>query len=137
MEKPRWAWHNLGMKRQKRNEEILAKMQEVRDTSIAGLRRLGISDEEVQRLFPEAQAHEAPITKAPKRPRDLNQCAKRMLDIATGEASDREPTPQERGVDPAASAMGKRGGPARAASMTPERRAEIAKKAAAKRWHKG
>jgi hypothetical protein len=76
------------------------------------------------------------MTKAPKRPRDLNQWAKRMVDIATGEVSDREPTPEERGVDPAASAMGKKGGPARSASMTPERRAEIAKKAAKARWSK-
>lgn len=72
--------------------------------------------------------------KHPKRPRDLNQWAKRMVDIATSEVSDREPTPEERGVDPAASAMGKRGGPARAASLSPERRAEIAKKAASSRW---
>jgi hypothetical protein len=35
------------------------------------------------------------MTKAPKRPRDLNQWAKRMVDIATGEASDRELTPEE------------------------------------------
>jgi hypothetical protein len=76
------------------------------------------------------------VTKTPKRPRDTNQWAKRMVDIATGAVEDREPTPEERGVDPAASAMGKKGGPARAASMTPERRAEIAKKAAAKRWVK-
>jgi hypothetical protein len=74
------------------------------------------------------------LTKTPKRPRDLNQWAKRMVDLATGDAEDREPTPEERGVDPAASAMGKKGGPARAASMTPERRKEIAKKAAEKRW---
>jgi hypothetical protein len=60
-----------------------------------------------------------------------------MVDIATGEASDREPTPEERGVDPAASAMGKKGGPARAASLTPERRAEIARRAAKSRWKKG
>ena len=40
--------------------------------------------------------------KAPKRPRDLNQWAKRMVDIATGEVSDREPTPEEQGKDPAA-----------------------------------
>ncbi len=72
--------------------------------------------------------------KHPKRPRDLNQWAKRMVDIATSEVSDREPTPEERGVDPAASAMGKRGGQARAASLSPERRAEIAKKAASSRW---
>ena len=74
------------------------------------------------------------IEKHPKRPRDLNQWAKRMVDIATSEVSDREPTPEERGVDPAASAMGKRGGQARAASLSPERRAEIAKKAASSRW---
>jgi hypothetical protein len=74
--------------------------------------------------------------KGEKRPRDTNQLAKLMVDILTGQVEDREPTPEERGVDPAASAMGKKGGPARAASMTPERRAEIAKKAAAKRWKK-
>lgn len=76
------------------------------------------------------------MVKHPKRPRDTNQLAKHMVDILTGQVEDREPTPEERGVDPAASAMGKRGGPARAASMTPERRAEIAKKAAEKRWNK-
>ena len=76
------------------------------------------------------------MTKAPKRPRDLNQWAKAMVDIATGEASDREPTPEERGVDPVASAMGKKGGTARATSMTPERRTEIAKAAASKRWNR-
>jgi hypothetical protein len=59
-----------------------------------------------------------------------------MVDILTGQVEDREATPEERGVDPAASAMGKKGGPARAASMTPERRKEIAKKGAQKRWNK-
>ena len=34
-----------------------------------------------------------------KRPRDLNQWAKRMVDIAAGEASDHEPTPEEQGKD--------------------------------------
>jgi hypothetical protein len=34
-----------------------------------------------------------------------------MVDILTGQVEDREPTPEERGVDPAASAMGKKGGP--------------------------
>ena len=38
------------------------------------------------------------------------------------------------GKDPAANALGKKGGAAWAAKMTPERRAEIAKKAATKRW---
>jgi hypothetical protein len=71
-----------------------------------------------------------------KRPRDPAQLAKLIVDIATGEIEDREPTPEERGKDAAASVMGRKGGPARAAKLTPERRAEIARKAAAKRWSK-
>ena len=72
----------------------------------------------------------------PKRPRDPNQLAKSIIDIATGQKPDRDPTPEEQGKDPAAVAMGKRGGAARAASMSHERRAEIARKAAANRWQK-
>ena len=37
------------------------------------------------------------MTKAPKRPRELNQGAKRTVDIATSEMSDREPTPPTSG----------------------------------------
>jgi hypothetical protein len=70
----------------------------------------------------------------PKRPRDPNQLAKSIIDIATGEKPDRDPTPEEQGKDPAAVAMGKKGGKARADSMTAEKRSEIAKRAAAKRW---
>ena len=70
----------------------------------------------------------------PKRPRDPNQIAKSIIDIATGQKPDRDPTPEEQGKDPAAVALGKRGGRARADAMTPERRAEIARKAARKRW---
>jgi hypothetical protein len=62
--------------------------------------------------------------KHPKRPRDLNQWAKRMVDIATGAAND-EP-PEERDKDPAAIARGK----ARAGALTKERRAEISRNAA-------
>jgi hypothetical protein len=50
--------------------------------------------------------------------------------IATGEEQE-DITPAN-----AAATLGKLGGKARAAGMTPERRAEIAKKAAAKRWGK-
>ena len=39
--------------------------------------------------------------------------------------------------DKAAQAMGRKGGAARAVSMTAERRVEIARKAAAKRWARG
>lgn len=72
--------------------------------------------------------------KHPKRPRDPNQWAKHIVDIATGQVEDREPTPEEQGKDPAASALGRKGGAARAAKMSPERRAEIARLGAAKRW---
>jgi hypothetical protein len=54
------------------------------------------------------------------------------MQIAAGEADETEPV--DDGKDPAAKALGAKGGAARAKSMTPERRAEIAKAAAAKRW---
>ncbi len=78
------------------------------------------------------------MPRLPKRPRDLNQWAKRMVDIAIGEASDRQPTPEEQGKDPAAVSRGRhgglKGGTARAAKMTAKQRSEIAKKAAKARW---
>ena len=61
--------------------------------------------------------------KTPKRPRDMNQWAKRMVDIATGEVEDRAPTPEEQGKDPAAVTLGRRGslkgGKARAEPLAP------------------
>lgn len=71
-----------------------------------------------------------------KRPRDFSQAAKLVIDIASGQVEDREPTPEEQGKNPAAAALGRRGGAARAKSMSAERRAEIARKAAASRWKK-
>jgi hypothetical protein len=71
-----------------------------------------------------------------KRPRDPAQLAKLMIDIASGEVEDRPPTPEEQGKDPAAVAMGRKGGAARAKSMTAEKRAKVAQKAAQKRWGK-
>jgi len=68
-----------------------------------------------------------------KRPADAVGLAVLIAKIATGEVDDVAP---DDGKDKAAQAMGKKGGAARAASMTPERRAEIAKAAAAKRWKK-
>ena len=48
--------------------------------------------------------------KAPrkKRPRDSNQLAKLIVDIATGEVEDRAPTPEEQGKDIAKKAAEKR-----------------------------
>jgi hypothetical protein len=76
--------------------------------------------------------HDMPTgPKGEKRPADAVGLAVLIGKIATGEVED---APEDDGKDPAAKAMGKKGGAARAASMTPERRAEIAKAAAAKRW---
>ena len=76
--------------------------------------------------------------KHPKRPRDLNQWAKRMVDLATGETNDREPSPEEEGKDPAAVKRGKaggtKGGKARAAKMTALERSESARRAVQARW---
>ena len=66
-----------------------------------------------------------------KRPADVIGNAVRVMKIATGEEEDtREP------VASAAAQLGKLGGAARAKAMTPERRAEIARDAATKRWKK-
>lgn len=67
-----------------------------------------------------------------KRPTDVVSNAVHVMRVLTGEADDE--SPEDDGKDKAAQSMGRRGGAARAASMTPERRSEIAKKAAAKRW---
>ena len=79
------------------------------------------------------------MDKKPKRPRDPNQLAKLIVDLATGEAEEpREPTPEEQGKDPKAVARGekggKHGGKARAERLTSEQRSEIARKAALARW---
>ena len=63
--------------------------------------------------------------KGEKRPADVTSNAVHVMRIATGEIE--EGAPADDGKDPAAKALG-------AKSMTPERRAEIARKAAAKRW---
>lgn len=71
--------------------------------------------------------------KGQKRPADVVSNAVHVMRVLTGEVDDDAP---DDGKDKAAQAMGRKGGAARAASMTPERRAEIAKAAAEKRWKK-
>jgi hypothetical protein len=70
-----------------------------------------------------------------KRPRDPNQRAKMIVDIATGEIED---APLDDGKDPAAVALGRkgglRGGKARAAKMSADERKEAARRAAQARW---
>jgi len=71
----------------------------------------------------------------PKRPRDTNQPAHLIAGIATGEAVEAK---IDDGKDPAAVALGRKGGlkggKARAESLTAKQRSEIAKKAAKARW---
>ena len=71
--------------------------------------------------------------KHPKRPRDLNQWAKQIADIAAGEVSDIQPTPEQEGKDPAAVKRGRlggiKGGKARADTMTASERKASASKA--------
>jgi len=69
--------------------------------------------------------------KGQKRPADVVGNAVRVMQIATGEV---EETIVDDGKDPAAKALGAKGGKKRAANLSPERRKEIARKAAAKRW---
>lgn len=70
----------------------------------------------------------------PKRPRDPNQLAKMIVDIATGELGDtvseskRHPSPKRKG--------GLKGGEVRARHLSPEEREEIARLAARARWKK-
>lgn len=66
-----------------------------------------------------------------KRPADVIGNAVRVMRIATGEETEELETDRAKS---AAAELGSRGGKARAAKMTPERRSEIAKRAAAKRW---
>ena len=76
-------------------------------------------------------------TRASKRPRDVNQLAKMIVDMSTGEVSKEEPPP-EREKNPAAVALGKlgasKGGKARAEKLGREQRKEIARRAAKARW---
>ena len=74
--------------------------------------------------------------KGEKRPADAVGAAVMVAKIATGEIENHIPTPEEEGKNAAAVALGKRGGQARAAKLSKKRRVEIARQAAARRWHK-
>jgi hypothetical protein len=75
-----------------------------------------------------------PMPKGPrgeKRPADAIGAAIMVAKIATGEIED-----DREELTSAAAQLGRKGGKKRAENMTPERRKEIAQKAAAKRWSK-
>lgn len=76
------------------------------------------------------------MPKRSSKPRDLNSMAKAIVDQAT-DPNDKGTDPYE-GKNPAAVELGrlggKKGGKARAKSLTAEERSAIAKKAARARW---
>jgi hypothetical protein len=79
------------------------------------------------------QGHRLPKgPKGQKRPADVIGNAIKVMRIATGE--ERDDFPADDGKDKAAQSLGRRGGKARARAMSPKRRTEIARKAAARRW---
>lgn len=74
------------------------------------------------------------MAKNPKRPRDPNQLAKSIVELATGES---EKQPELTATEARAKKGGTKGGPARAKKLTPEQRSKIASVAAQARWKKG
>lgn len=81
--------------------------------------------------------HTVGMPTKPKRPRDPNQLAHLIAAIATGQVDDAK---TDDGKNPAAVALGRKGGlkggAARAKKLTAEERSAIAKKAAGSRWKK-
>lgn len=75
------------------------------------------------------------MTTKPKRPRDTNQLAKAIVGLSTGESEEVDPNA---GKDPAAVALGRKGGlkggKARAKNLTKEQLSEIGKAGAKARW---
>ena len=67
----------------------------------------------------------------PKRPRDPNQLAKLIVDMATGSVPNDKAEVLATETEPTGRAKSAK---ARAASQTPERRRAVAEKAAAARW---
>lgn len=76
------------------------------------------------------------------RPRDPNQLGKLIVALSLGETDEAAPLPAaDTGKDPAAVALGRKGGlkggAARAKALSPKKRKEIAQKAAKARWKPG
>ena len=71
-----------------------------------------------------------------KRPTDPNQLAKFIVDSATGDVPEPNLAMRRMMARMLGASGGRKGGPARAAALSPSRRAEIAKRAAAARWKK-
>ncbi len=83
--------------------------------AVSGARRYGVPYKDMTR---------------PKRPRDTNQLAKLVVDVETGT---REDSRDAQPMDEFARAGGLKGGRARAKSLSPDKRREIAREATAAR----
>lgn len=70
------------------------------------------------------------MAKRSKKPADLNRLAAAIVDEATDETPQKPESAEAR----AGREGGRKGGPARAKTLSKERRSEIAKKAAQARW---
>lgn len=89
-----------------------------------------------------------PNRSSKEKPKDINELASQIVEEATtdkngGEESEKdkpEKESKEEGKNPHAQALGRlgglKGGKARASKLSPERRREIARKAAKARWKK-
>lgn len=78
-------------------------------------------------------SHNRGMIKHPKRPRDPNQLGKLIVDLSVGAVKEAEPVVDSPTVQ-FARLGGLKGGKARAITLTVERRREIARIAAEKRW---
>jgi hypothetical protein len=78
--------------------------------------------------------------KGEKRPADVIGAAVKVMKIATGQEEEQIGRPEDEGKDPAAVALGRKGGrkggKARWANLSPEQRSEAASLAAQSRWRK-
>lgn len=72
----------------------------------------------------------------PKRPRDPNELAFQMVQLATGQRKDPQPRPKNAAAVALGRLGGLKGGKARKAKLSRERRSEIAKNAVTARWAK-
>lgn len=71
-----------------------------------------------------------------KRPRDVSQLAKSIVDDATSEVEPEPELPADDGKNPAAVALGRLGGLKGGRARAKKQQSEIARKAAAVQWRK-
>ena len=106
-----------------------------------GKRKAKLFDDQMLAIVLDALSHsqllereEASATGGPQGETGSSNPVDSAIHVAPVATTEIEGAVGDDGKDPVARALGRKGGAARAAKMTPERRREIARKAAAKRW---